>query len=54
MLTAPIFLVVGGVFLALAATRIIRGGDWRHPQTRTWLMVGTIFVLVAAFLRLNR
>jgi hypothetical protein len=54
MFTAPIFLVIGGIFLMLAGVRIVRGGDWRHPQTRTWLLMGAIFLLVAVVLRLNR
>jgi len=45
-----ILLLVGMVFVGLALGRVLRGGGWSHPQTRTWLLVGVIFVIVAAFL----
>jgi DMSO reductase anchor subunit len=33
------------IFLALGAMR-----GWRHPQGRTWLLVGAIFAVVSVWL----
>jgi hypothetical protein len=48
--------VLGGfaiVFLSAAMWRLSTGGGVRHPQTRTWLMVGVIFSAVSAWLFLQ-
>jgi len=37
-------------FLFAATIRLSRGGGVRHPQTRTWLLVGVIFAAVSAWL----
>jgi hypothetical protein len=37
-------------FLLAASIRLSRGGGIRHPQTRTWLLVGVIFAAVSAWL----
>ena len=40
--------ILGGlavIFLVLGATR-----GWRHPQGRTWLLVGAIFAVVSGWL----
>ena len=46
MAARNILFIVGAIFLVLA---FVRGGagPWRHPQSRTWLLVGVIFVIVA-------
>jgi hypothetical protein len=41
------------VFLAAAGTRALLGGGLTHPQTKTWLLVGTIFATVSAWLFSN-
>ena len=38
------------VFLLLAFTRVARDGVHPHPQSRTWLLIGTIFGVVSAYL----
>ncbi len=38
------------VFLPLAVVRMARDRGRPHPQSRTWLLVGTIFGLVSAWL----
>jgi hypothetical protein len=36
-------------FLAAAGQRLARDGKL-HPQSRTWLMIGTIFAVVSTWL----
>ena len=38
------------VFLAAAARRIGRTGNWREPAARTWLTIAVIFAVVSAWL----
>jgi len=38
-----ILAVVAVAVLGAALTRLARDGGIRHPQTRTWLLVGVIF-----------
>jgi len=45
-----ILAVLSVVFLALAISRLARGGGASHPQTRTWLIIGIIFGVVSAWL----
>ena len=49
-----IFGGVSLVFLALATRNLLRGGRASHPQTKTWLIVGTVFGVVAAWLTVGR
>lgn len=44
-----ILAVVGVVFLVMGLLRAARLGA-SHPQPRTWLLVGAIFVVVSAWL----
>jgi hypothetical protein len=44
-----IFAVLGPVFLLMGLTSLLRAGGLQ-PQSQTWLLVGTIFSLVAAWL----
>jgi hypothetical protein len=37
-------------FLTAAAIRLYGGGSVRHPQARTWLLVGVIFAAISAWL----
>jgi hypothetical protein len=37
-------------FLIAATIRVSRAGGVRHPQTRTWLLIGVIFGAVSAWL----
>ena len=48
-----ILAALSAVFLVLAASRLARGGRASHPQTRTWLLIGTIFAAVSAWLFLQ-
>jgi hypothetical protein len=48
-----IILVVGCVFLVLGTIRGM-GAGWRHPQARTWLVVGAIFLAVAIYLSVSQ
>lgn len=41
------------IFLSLAFIRIASGGMKAHPQSRTWLLIGTIFGAVSAYLFLQ-
>jgi drug/metabolite transporter (DMT)-like permease len=50
MATAYILGALSVLFLALAAVRLARPGGQRHPQTRTWLIIGLIFGAVSAWL----
>lgn len=45
-----IFAVLGPLFLLLAGWRYLRAGSL-VPQAKTWLIIGIIFSLVAAWLR---
>jgi uncharacterized membrane protein len=45
-----ILAVLAVVFLALAATRILRDGGRIMPASRTWLLTGIIFSVVSAYL----
>jgi hypothetical protein len=39
------------VFLAAALRRMLRRGDGiSHPQTRTWLLIASIFAVISAWL----
>jgi hypothetical protein len=44
-----IFAVLGPVFLLMGLTSLLRSSGLQ-PQAKTWLLVGTIFSLVAAWL----
>jgi hypothetical protein len=44
-----IFAVLGPVFLVLGSASFIKAGRMQ-PQAKTWLMIGTIFSAVAAWL----
>ncbi len=44
-----IFAVLGPVFLVLGTTRWLSAGRM-VPQAKTWLLIGTIFSAVAAWL----
>jgi hypothetical protein len=44
-----IFAGLALVFLTAGTIRLSRAG-WSHPQPRTWLLVGIIFAVVAAWL----
>jgi hypothetical protein len=44
-----IFAVLGPVFLLMGLASLMRSGGLQ-PQAKTWLLVGTIFSLVAAWL----
>jgi len=42
------------VFLGAALRRMLRrGGGVSHPQTRTWLLIATIFAVISAWLFLR-
>ena len=45
MLAKYILGALAVIFLTLGASR-----GWRHPQGRTWLLVGVIFAIVSAWL----
>jgi hypothetical protein len=45
-----ILAVLSIAFLIASGRNWVHGRDWRHPQTRTWLMVGAIFALVSIWL----
>ena len=42
------------VFLVLAARRILRDGGVSHPQSRTWLIVGSVFGVISLWLASGR
>ncbi len=44
-----IFAVLGPAFLLMALLSVLRSGRLQ-PQSQTWVLVGTIFSLVAAWL----
>ena len=44
-----VFAVLGPVFLILGGWRFVRAGALA-PQARTWLIIGTVFCAVAAWL----
>ncbi len=49
-MSAPyIIAAVGALFLVMGSVRAASVGA-SHPQARTWLLVGAIFVLVSAWL----
>ncbi len=48
-----IFTVLGPLFLLLAGWRFVRAGSW-VPQAKTWLIIGIVFSLVAAWLWLSQ
>ena len=50
MLATYILGALSVVFLSLALVRIARDGARAHPQIRTWLLIGTIFGIVSAYL----
>ena len=45
-----ILAVLSVVFLSLGVIRIASVGSKAHPQSRTWLLIGTIFGAVSAYL----
>ena len=45
-----ILAVLSIVFLVLALRGTMRSGYPGHPQSRTWLLIGAIFAVVAAYL----
>lgn len=48
MLTKYILGALAMVFLVLAVSRM--GSGKAHPQRRTWLIIGTLFAVVSAWL----
>jgi len=42
--------VLAAGFLAAVLMRLWRGGGIRHPQTKTWLLIGVIFAGISAWL----
>ena len=50
MATKYILAALSVLFLALAITRMARGGGAARPQSRTWLLIGIIFGAVSAWL----
>ena len=53
MLAKYILAGLAVVFLASALIRLSRGGEARHPQTRTWLLIAIIFAAVSVWLWLR-
>ena len=47
--TKIVFTVIGPLFLLLAGWRYLRAGSL-VPQAKTWLIIGIVFSLVAAWL----
>lgn len=45
-----ILAAVGLGFLLAGTARLVRDGGRRHPQSRAWLLVGVIFVVVSGWL----
>jgi hypothetical protein len=45
-----ILAALGLAFLVAALMRASRGGGMAHPQTKTWLLIGIIFVVVSTWL----
>jgi hypothetical protein len=50
MLAKYILATLAAVFLVAATVRVFGGRDWSHPQARTFLLIGTIFTVVSAWL----
>ena len=44
---AVVFSVAAVVFLSLAAVRLVHDGGRLAPASRTWLLVGAVFAVVA-------
>jgi cytochrome c oxidase assembly factor CtaG len=45
--------VVGVVFIIMAFARLKRDQGKLHPQSKTWFLVGGIFIAVGAWLTLT-
>ncbi len=45
--------VLGSVFLVLGIWRFLSAGYRMVPQARAWMIVGSVFLLVAAWLNLR-
>jgi 2-keto-3-deoxy-6-phosphogluconate aldolase len=45
-----ILAVLAVVFLVAALMRVSPGGGISHPQTKTWLIIGIIFVVMSTWL----
>jgi hypothetical protein len=52
-LVRNLFPIIAVVFLGLGLLRLLRDGGKSHPQSRAWLLTGTIFALVSAWLWLG-
>jgi len=50
---AVVFSVAAVVFLSLAAVRLVHDGGKLAPASRTWLLVGAVFAVVAIWLSLR-
>ena len=50
---AVVFSVAAVVFLSLAAVRLVHDGGRLAPASRTWLLVGAVFAVVAICLSLR-
>lgn len=50
MLARFILAGLAAVFLGGVLVRVAGGQPLRHPQTKTWLIVGTIFAIVSLWL----
>jgi hypothetical protein len=48
---AWILLALGSLFLLLGLGRVVQSGWPPRGQARTWLLVGTIFLVVVLYLR---
>jgi uncharacterized membrane protein HdeD (DUF308 family) len=45
-----ILAALAAAFLLAAAVRLLAAGGRRHPQGRSWLLIGVIFGIVSAWL----
>jgi len=53
MMASWILLALGTLFLLAAGLRLVRDAGRIHPRSKTWLVVGTIFVIVGGWLALK-
>jgi hypothetical protein len=47
------FPAIATLFIVLGLLRLVRDRGKAHPQSKTWLLTGTIFALVSAWLWLG-
>jgi hypothetical protein len=50
VIATGILAVLGAAFLIAALARLARGGGVAHPQTRTWLLIATMFGGISGWL----